>query len=74
MRWFRSPSRRGPSVGDIRLVRRFLWWPMELFVPSLDKMQVRWLEWAIIHQQYVACPTYDNRDKCCWRSISFQEN
>lgn len=71
MRWFRSPDPPGPSVGDTRFVSRFLWWPLELLASRLNKEQVRWLERATIYQEYISCPTYDDRSKCRWRDISF---
>jgi hypothetical protein len=35
-----------PQIGDVRIVRRFLWWPMSL------NGQTRWLERATVRQVY----------------------
>ena len=39
---------------DTRVVRKFLWFPLELPVGELgSKTEVRWWEYAEIHQTYI---------------------
>ena len=48
MRWYLKPE---PEVGQVRFVRKFLWWPLKI------KNEIRWLEFAYIRQQY--CTFYE---------------
>ena len=43
MRWRLIPKQK-PKFGDLRVVRRLLWFPTEI------SQEVRWLEWADIEQ------------------------
>jgi hypothetical protein len=43
MRWTNKP---GPTWGDVREIRKFLWLPLEI------KYEVRWLEFATVRQCY----------------------
>jgi hypothetical protein len=43
MKW----SSKRPKIGDKRTVKKFL------FLPKTIKEETRWLEWAIIEQQYL---------------------
>lgn len=57
MRW---KNRIYPKVGDIKIVRKFLWFPV-----SIDG-ETRWLEYAYVAYRY-RC--YDNN--CWWGADQF---
>lgn len=45
MRWNNKPD---PRFNDKRIIKRFLWCPLRL------EDETRWLEFASIHQEYLA--------------------
>lgn len=50
-----------PKIGDIRLLHKFL------FLPIIINSELRWLEWAIIEQQY----DFDVDSGNYWRHLSW---
>ena len=56
--------------GDIRIKKLFLWWPVTI------KGETRWLEWALIKQEYVMTYEYDGflivLSDMHWVDVSFE--
>lgn len=49
-----------PHIGDTKVVRKFLWWPIRLTYrsPCREVVETRWLEWATIEYRFTS-PTND---------------
>jgi|WetSurMetagenome_2_1015567.scaffolds.fasta_scaffold06573_4 hypothetical protein len=46
MRWKR------PKIGDIKVIRRFLFFPLKLQSLKTQNVETRWLEWAMIEYRW----------------------
>lgn len=62
MKW----ESKKPFIGQRRTVKRFLWFPLNL------KTEWRWLETAIIKQQYTSNRMVCNEQKY-WNNLEFGE-
>ncbi len=64
MRWNRKVR---PKDGDIKYVRRFLWFPLKL------DGETRWLETTSIKLKWVSAYGYDG-DYSSWKYVCWAEN
>jgi hypothetical protein len=58
-----------PKIGDQRTIQRLLWFPEPLSIQGepVFVLQIRWLEWATIVQEYTEECDYEGQRYTRWR-------
>ena len=44
---------RTPSYGEVRVITKFIWYPLNLVIEGTNFRQTRWLEFATVVQENV---------------------
>jgi hypothetical protein len=65
MRWFQKVN----HYGDTCVRRQFLWFPVWLYNFGLNRIEVRWLEYATIEYEWRYTYAYGSR----WAKLRFVE-
>ena len=66
MRWKKERSIYERKVGEVRIVKKFLWFPLRI------GEEVRWLESAVIRQRIGHFQIPGSYDYYAWENVGFE--